>query len=377
MTSNAEDTDPAADAAAGPLAGFTVGVTAERRRDEMAALLRRRGARVVVAPTISIVPVADDQALHAATEACIELAPDIVVATTGIGFRGWMEAAEGWGLGERLRATLAGAQLLARGPKPCGAIRAAGLSEGWAAPTESSEEVLRRLLEQGIAGHRIALQEHGGPQPEFVAALRDAGATVVEIPVYRWTLPADTRPARRLVEQVLAGQVDAVTFTSAPAARALLQIAGPDGPALLDRFRTATLAACVGPVTAAPFAEHGVPTSAPARYRLGALIKTVTDELPRRATRLRVDGATLELRGHAVLLDGELRTLAPASMSILSALAERPGAVVPRQRLAGLLPRGTDGNAVDAAMARLRAALDPRKPIETVTKRGYRLRLDT
>jgi uroporphyrinogen-III synthase len=77
MTSNAEDTDPtadhtadpAADTAAGPLAGFTVGVTAERRRDEMAALLRRRGARVVVAPTISIVPLADDQALHAATEA--------------------------------------------------------------------------------------------------------------------------------------------------------------------------------------------------------------------------------------------------------------------------------------------------------------------
>jgi uroporphyrinogen-III synthase len=166
-----------------------------------------------------------------------------------------------------------------------------------------------------------------------------------------------------------------VTFTSAPAVRALLEIAGPDEPALLDRFRTTTLAACVGPVTAAPLEERGVSVKAPARYRLGALIKTVTDELPRRARWLTVDGSTLEIRGHAVLLDGELRMLAPASMSILSALAERPGAVVHRDRLAALLPRGNDGNAIDAAMARLRSALDPRKPIETVTKRGYRLRV--
>jgi uroporphyrinogen-III synthase len=90
----------------GALAGFTVAVTAERRRDEMAALLTRRGARVVSAPAISIVPLIDDEALHAATAACIGLAPDIVIATTGIGFRGWLEAAEGWGLADALRAAL-------------------------------------------------------------------------------------------------------------------------------------------------------------------------------------------------------------------------------------------------------------------------------
>ena len=38
------------------LAGFTVGVTADRRRDELAALLERRGARVVLAPALRIVP---------------------------------------------------------------------------------------------------------------------------------------------------------------------------------------------------------------------------------------------------------------------------------------------------------------------------------
>jgi uroporphyrinogen-III synthase len=360
----------------GALAGFTVAVTAERRRDEMRALLTRRGARVITASAITIIPLADDEALRAATATCIRLAPDLVVATTGFGFRGWLEAAEGWGMGDDLRAALRRARILARGPKPCGAIRAAGLTEEWAAATEATEEILERLLTEGVAGMRIAVQEHGEPQTSFVDALRTAGAVVVEVPVYRWTLPPDVNPVRRLVEQVVQGQVDAVTFTSAPAVRAFLEIAGPWQDRLVARLQTDVLAACVGPVTAAPLIERDVPVVSPARFRLGALIKTLTDELPRRARLLRVAGGTLELRGHAVLIDGRLHTLPPASMTILSTLAARPGAVVSKERLAEALPRASDGHAVDVAVARLRTALGSGKHIETVIKRGYRLRMD-
>ena len=360
----------------GALAGFTVAVTAERRRDEMATLLTRRGARVVTASAITIVPLADDEALRAATAACIGLVPDLVVATTGFGFRGWLEVAEGWGMGEDLRAALTRARIVARGPKPCGALRAAGLTEEWSAATEATEEILERLLSEGVAGLRIAVQEHGEPQTEFVAALRAAGAAVVEVPVYRWTLPPDVGPVRRLVEQVVQGQVDVVTFTSAPAVRAFLEIAGPARAAVLDRFRGGVMAACVGPVTAGPLVAEDVPVVAPQRFRLGSLIREITDELPRRARRLRVAGETIEVRGHAVLIDGTLHTLAPASMAILSALAERPGAVVAKDRLAASLPRGNDGHAVDVAIARLRTALGNGKHIETVIKRGYRLRVD-
>jgi uroporphyrinogen-III synthase len=360
-----------------PLAGFTVGVTAERRRDELEALLRRRGARVVSAPAITIVPLLDDDALHAATELCLGRQPDVVVATTGIGFRGWLEAAEGWGIGDALRAVLRRARLIARGAKPCGAIRAAGLSEAWSAPSESCAEILRELLTEGVAGQRIAVQLHGGPQEEFVAGLRAAGADVVEVPVYRWTVPDDPGPVQRLVEQVLAGQVDAVTFTSAPAVTSLLDVAGPAAArSLLGLFAGPVLAACVGPVTAAPLRAAGVPALEPPRARLGALVKAVTDELPRRARRVRVAGAELELRGHAVLVDGSVRALAPASMATLSALAERPGAVVSRAVLTAALSRGADGHAVDMAVARLRSALGSPRYIETVIKRGYRLRVD-
>jgi uroporphyrinogen-III synthase len=92
--------------------------------------------------------------------------------------------------------------------------------------------------------------------------------------------------------------------------------------------------------------------------------------------RLCVAGTVLEVRGHAVLIDGRLHTLAPASMAILGALADRPGAVVSRAQLAAALPRGDDGHAVDMAVARLRAALGSTRHVETVIKRGYRLRVD-
>src|SRR4051812_15234035 len=125
----------------GPLAGFTVGVTAARRAEELGALLQRRGAAVLHAPALRIVPLADDSELLAATKEIIERAPDLAVATTAIGFRGWVEAADGWGLGEELLAKLSGARILARGPKVKGAIRAAGLTEEWSPSSESMAEV--------------------------------------------------------------------------------------------------------------------------------------------------------------------------------------------------------------------------------------------
>src|ERR1043166_6013698 len=89
-----------------PLCGFTVAVTADRRREELAALLERRGARVVLAPALRIVPIADDAELCANTAALVDQPPSIVFASTGIGMRGWLEAAEGWGIAEPLRAAL-------------------------------------------------------------------------------------------------------------------------------------------------------------------------------------------------------------------------------------------------------------------------------
>ncbi|MFJ6939495.1 uroporphyrinogen-III synthase [Streptomyces sp. NPDC101132] len=363
----------------GPLAGFTVGVTAARRADELTALLRRRGAAVLHAPALRIVPLADDGELLAATKELIGNAPDTVVATTAIGFRGWIEAADGWGVGEDLLARLRAARLLARGPKVKGAIRAAGLTEEWSPDSESLAEVLDRLLAEGVAGRRIALQLHGEPLPGFVETLREGGADVVVVPVYRWMPPEDLAPLDRLVDALVTRSLDAVTFTSAPAAASLLSRAGERGllPELLDALRGEVLAACVGPVTALPLQAHGIETVQPERFRLGPLVQQLCQELPARARTLPLAGRRVEIRGHAVLVDEDLRPVPPAGMALLRALARRPGWVVARAELLRALPgAGRDEHAVETAMARLRSALGTPKLIQTVVKRGYRLALD-
>ncbi|GGV03795.1 uroporphyrinogen-III synthase [Streptomyces albospinus] len=362
-----------------PLDGFTVGVTAARRAEELGALLERRGAQVLHAPALRIVPLPDDAELLAVTRALTDDAPDVVVATTAIGFRGWVEAAEGWGLGEALLDRLAGVELLARGPKVRGAIRAAGLTEKWSPASESMAEVLDRLLAEGVAGQRVAVQLHGEPLPGFVEALRAAGAEVIGVPVYRWMPPEDIGPVDRLLDAVLARGLDAVTFTSAPAAASLLERAAERGiqPELLAALRQDVLPACVGPVTALPLEALDVPTRQPERFRLGPLVQLLCRELPGRARPLPVAGLRLEIRGRAVVVDGELRPVPPAGMALLRALARRPGWVVARAELLRALPgAGRDEHAVETAMARLRVALGAPKLIQTVVKRGYRLALD-
>src|SRR5262249_42718015 len=143
------------------------------------------------AAAINMVALPDDDELHCNTAALIDRPPDILIATTGIGFRGWIAAAEGWGLVNQLMAALVGARIVSRGPKATGALRAAGLREEWSPESESSREVLHYLRESGIVGCRVAVQLHGAtedwdPFPEFLDELRSAGADVVPIRVYRW-----------------------------------------------------------------------------------------------------------------------------------------------------------------------------------------------
>ncbi|WP_086805027.1 uroporphyrinogen-III synthase [Streptomyces caniscabiei] len=378
-TDRTEGTDRAARTEHGPLAGFTVGVTAARRADELGALLQRRGAAVLHAPALRIVPLSDDSELLAATKDLLDQAPDIVVATTAIGFRGWIEAADGWGLGEALVDRLRGVEVLARGPKVKGAIRAAGLTEEWSPSSESMAEVLDRLLEHGVEGRRVAVQLHGEPLPGFVESLRAGGAEVVGVPVYRWMPPEDIAPMDRLLDVTVARGVDALTFTSAPAAASLLSRAEDRGllPELLNALNHDVLPACVGPVTALPLQAHGVDTVQPERFRLGPLVQLLCRELPGRARTLPIAGHHVEIRGHAVLVDGALRPVPPAGMSLLRALCRRPGWVVPRSDLLRALPgAGRDEHAVETAMARLRTSLGTPKLIQTVVKRGYRLALD-
>lgn len=267
-----------------PLTGRTVGVTAERKAQEQADVLRRRGATVVLAPTVRTVAVDADGELRRVTEAVLADPPDYVVAITGGGMRGWLDAAQRWGRRDQLLAALAGAEVVARGAKAASTVRAVGLRESWRAPHETVEEVREHLLARALAGTRIAVQLHGADVERLTGALRGAGAEVLEAPVYRWTLPADVAPAERLLDSVVERRIHAVTFTSAPAVGNLFRLAERSGraDAVRGAFAAGVVACCVGPVCAEAAVDEGITDPlVPERARLVPMIDALAARLAR------------------------------------------------------------------------------------------------
>jgi uroporphyrinogen-III synthase len=357
------------------LRGFRVGVTADRRADDLIAALERRGAQVLHAPALTVVPNEQDGALVIDTREVIRSRPDVVLVTTGYGMRRWFEVADAAGLGAELTAVLEQSRIFARGPKAHGAVRAAGLLDAEVSEMETTASLVDAVIAAGLTGRQVAIQLHGYTDDIQLARLREVSSSVITVTPYRWARPPARERLARLIRATCQRQLDALTFTSAPAATALLDAAEGLGlRAELVRAMTGPVAAvAVGPVTAGPLAAAGVPVVVPERYRLGALIRLVTEELVERHVRRFRSGATaIELRGRCVLVDGRQVMLGPNALLLFTALAASES-VVSRQELVDRLPDALDDHALEVAMSRLRRALGVPGLISTVVRRGYRL----
>ena len=355
-----------------------MGITSTRKVEELTALLERRGAEVESAPAMAIDPVPDDAALRAATRSCIDVPPDLFVATTGLGLRRWFEAAASWGMLDDLLAALAGAEVIARGPKSVGALRAHGLRERWSPPSECFDDVLAYLRGSTLTGRRIVVQEHGRSLSVAANALRRQGASVETVTVYRCA-PTTTRP--RCSGWSTWSRTGGSTRSRSPAPRPsdiLLDVAAASGAAGRSSRRSAT--ACSPPASArSPRRRSSCTASrcsspaAPASPRWSA---------PSRSS-CPADAAG---PGSTCVATGCCSTAtASASTGRRSRCRRRrwrccgrwPSAPATSCRAASLLghlPSGHAGSehAVEVAVGRLRAAVGPRL-VQTVVKRGYRL----
>lgn len=357
------------------LEGFRIGVTSERRAADLIDALERRGAQVLHAPTLRMKPASNDERVIADTQAIIAACPDLVLVTTAFGVRRWLEVADAAGLGERLLTTLAAARILVRGPKARGGIRAAGLDDAGMSEEETTGSLVAKVLAENGPGLTVAVQAHGYLQDAVLAPLRDSGHRVVTVSPYRWdSLDSDDERIPRLVDAVCTDQVDCVTFTSAPAADALFAAAEGLGilEALLAGFRRGVVAASVGPVTSSALTAAGVQPIQPTRFRMGALIRLVCEQLPAlRAVRTPTSHGDLLIRGTLVELDERRIPLTPVPLALLRTLASADGAVVTREQLRRAVG-SSDEHALEMALSRLRRTLGV-PVISTVVKRGYRL----
>jgi len=369
----AAGTAPASVLPADQLRGFRVGVTSDRRSGDLIAALERRGAQVLHAPALRIAPNDQDAELVLQTRAVIATRPEVVLVTTGYGVRRWFEVADAAGLGAELTAVLDAATILARGPKAVGAVRAAGLED--ARSTDTTASMVDALLDAGLTGRRVAVQLHGYTDEVQLARLEEVSAEVLTVTPYRWVPPPTAERLLRLIEGAVRHQLDAVVFTSAPGAVATLETATAAGlgEAFAAALRDGVLAAAVGPVTAAPLRAAGVEVVVPDRYRLGALIRLVSEELgTRRVERFRVGEVLLELRGRSLGVGDRPVVLGPNALAIFRTLA-RAGAVVSRDELVAVVPERLDDHALEVAISRLRRTLAVPGLITTVVRRGYRM----
>ena len=316
------------------------------------------GARTVSVQAVRSFASAEGVGVREATLAVLAGRVDDLLVASDFGFRAWLRAARRWGLADRLVRHVRAGRLLASDARAADALREVGCSEIWSTAAGSTEELVRYLLGYRQVGRRVVVQGDGVSVAEWCHALRGAGAEVVEVQTFRFAPPVHAGLLRRLADQVVNRQVDAVAFTAAPAVVHLLAQAVADRrrDALLNALADEVPALCVGSLTAAPLA-------------------VAREQVPVRAVRLAAGGYRMEVRGQAVVLNDELIPVPPGPIAVLRALARNPGRVLSCAEIRRATPNwaAVDDHAIEQAVSRLRRTLHHGDLIQTVMRRGYRL----
>jgi uroporphyrinogen-III synthase len=223
----------------------------------------------------------------------------------------------------------------------------------------------------------VVVQSDNVTVADLCHALRATGAEVIEVPTYSCLPPDYSNLLRRLAEQAVLRQIDALVFIGAESVQHTLDQATADRRLddLLNSLATDVPAVCLGPISAQPLSARGVHVRIPGRPYLEDLVNLVDGLMPHHSVRVDNEKYQLEIRGQAVLLDGLLIPTQPGPTAVLRALARRPGHVLSLADIRHATPQwtATDDHAIEMAISRLRRALGRPELIQTVMKRGYRL----
>jgi len=255
-----------------------------RHAKEITKLIASYGGAPTVAPAMREVPIESPQALEFA-KALIDGKFDMVIFLTGAGTRALVNAVHGSFTSEQLAEALERVVVVARGVKPVSALRELGVRPSLIAPEPNTwREVLRVLDDEVAASHpikglQIAVQEYGVPAPELLAGLRERGAHVTTVPVYKWSLPEDIEPLRQAARAIATGEFDVVLLTSAVQITHLFQIAAElkiEDP--LRRGLERLVIASIGPSTSECIRSLGLQPDIEASHpRMGFLVKEAAE----------------------------------------------------------------------------------------------------
>jgi uroporphyrinogen-III synthase len=262
------------------LRGARVGLFESRMSTEIGELVRRLGGTPVVAPSVREVPRAEETAGF--VDALVTGRFPIVIVLTGAAANAILREAERSGRLDSAIEALKKTTLACRGPKPTAVARRYGLRVDVIPQRPyTTKELLDAMDAAGVTLRdiEVAVAHYGERNTAFSEELRRRGARVFDVCPYEWALPEDVEPLRALARD-LAGQVDAVAFTSQIQVRNLFAVAHDIGTTerLTAALRDDVVVASVGPVCADALKHVGItPDVQPAEPKMGPLLMALAD----------------------------------------------------------------------------------------------------
>lgn len=258
-----------------------IGAFESRRHAQMARQIERLGGHAFVSPSVREVPLDESPRTRDFIHRLITGDVGIVIFMTGVGFEYLLELAGRQVDRQRYLNALSDVTTIARGPKALAALKKAGIPAPLPAPAPHTWRDILRVVDQQLqVDHKtVGLQAHGGSNSSLIAGLEARGAEVLNVPVYRWALPEDTRPLEENVRRLAAGQLDIVLFTAAPQVMHVARIARELGvEAELHAALQTTVVGAIGEVTGRMVHEVQWPVDIqPDRPQLSALVQLAVE----------------------------------------------------------------------------------------------------
>src|SRR5687768_2552881 len=259
-----------------------IAILESRLGEQLSDLVKKRGGVPFHAPALAELPDLDPEKIRALVQSLEQQPAKLFIFQTGVGTRALFAVLDTLRLSGNFMQMLEKAVVAARGPKPTGALRARGVRiDRSAADPFTTHEILESIRDVDLNGARVIIQRFGSANVALDGALEARGAQVAEIPTYRWSLPADTRPLESLVGALERGEIDAAVFTNAEQARNLFAVAAKlDREASLKTALNRTLVASIGPVASAALRELSVNVGLESKPpKLGALMSALESAL--------------------------------------------------------------------------------------------------
>ncbi|MDQ2833942.1 MAG: uroporphyrinogen-III synthase [Acidobacteriota bacterium] len=249
-----------------------------RRATEVAKLIRTYGGEPFVVPSMREIPLDSNTQALEFSDQLLAGAYDLVIFFTGVGVRALLDIVSTRHPREDFLNALRRVKIAARGPKPAAALREVKVPVSVTAPEPATWRELMGVMEtefgDALAGFRVAVQEYGASNPEFLSELTLKCAAVTKVPVYQWGLPEDIRPLRECVLAIASGGVDVILFMTAVQVIHLFQVAEQMG--CEDDLRAGlatTLVVSIGPTTSEELAHYRVtPDFEPSRPKMGFIV---------------------------------------------------------------------------------------------------------